>query len=172
MDDYYKLCGRDWGNVGLALGIARTSGKHMRDVCNYYKCYRRHGWNRVLIEIGIRPGSIYYSPFDDRINYHSNCWHEHYCSYYDYHDRHHYHHYKSIRSINIIDIINGMMMIGTMMMAMINIFWKKMQNCCLLVAPVLERKISNWIMNFEFRYHCVSNFIQVVFNLGFAYSLW
>lgn len=52
----------------------------MRDVCNYYKCYRRHGWNRVLIEIGIRPGSIYYSPFDDRINYHSNCWHEHYCS--------------------------------------------------------------------------------------------
>ncbi|MBS4839085.1 hypothetical protein GPK79_02410 [Phocaeicola massiliensis] len=29
---------------------------------------------------------------------------------------------KSIRSINIIDIINGMMMIGTMMMAMINIF--------------------------------------------------
>lgn len=105
LDDYYKLCGRDWGNVGLALGIARTSGKHMRDVCNYYKCYRRHGWNRVLIEIGIRPGSIYYSPFDDRINYHSNCWHEHYCSYYDYHDRHHYHHYKSIRSINIIDII-------------------------------------------------------------------
>lgn len=50
---------------------------------------------------------------------------------------------KSIRSINIIDIINGMMMIGTMMMAMINIFWKKMQNCCLLVASVLERKISN-----------------------------
>ena len=26
-------------------------------------------------------------------------------------------------------------------------------------------------MNFEFRYHCVSNFIQVVFNLWFAYSL-
>ena len=32
---------------------------------------------------------------------------------------------KSIRSINIIDIINGMMMIGTMMMAMINIFSEK-----------------------------------------------
>ena len=66
----------------------------MRDVCNYYKRYRKHGWTRVLIKIGIRPGSIYYSPFDDRINYHSNCWHEHYCSYYDYHDRHHHHHYK------------------------------------------------------------------------------
>lgn len=93
LDDYYRQCGRNWGNVGLALEIARTSGKHMRDVCNYYKRYRRHGWNRVLIEIGIRPGSIYYSSFYDRINYHSNCWHEHYCLYCDYHDRHH-HHYK------------------------------------------------------------------------------
>ena len=29
-----------WGNVGLALEIARTSGRHMRDVCDYYKRYQ------------------------------------------------------------------------------------------------------------------------------------
>ena len=53
LDDYYRRCGRNWGNVGLALEIARTSGRHMRDVCDYYKRYHRHGWDRVLIEIGI-----------------------------------------------------------------------------------------------------------------------
>ena len=81
LDDYYRQCGKEWGNVGRALGIAKTSGRHMRDVCDYYKRYHRHGWDRVLIEIGIRPGSVYYNPFYDRVNYHSNCWHEHYCSY-------------------------------------------------------------------------------------------
>ena len=34
LDDYYRQCGRDWGNVGLALEIAKTSGRHMRDVCD------------------------------------------------------------------------------------------------------------------------------------------
>ena len=58
LDDYYRQCGRDWGNVGLALEIAKTSGRHMRDVCDYYRRYHRHGWDRILIEIGIRPGSI------------------------------------------------------------------------------------------------------------------
>lgn len=94
LDDYYRQCGRDWGNVGLALEIAKTSGRHMRDVCDYYKRYHRHGWDRVLIEIGIRPGSVYYNPFYDRVNYHSNCWHEHYCSYCDHHRKHHHEHYK------------------------------------------------------------------------------
>ena len=32
--------------------------------------------------------------FYDRIHYHSNCWHEHYCSYCDHHDKHHYKHHK------------------------------------------------------------------------------
>lgn len=27
LDDYYRRCGKDWGNVGIALEIARTSGK-------------------------------------------------------------------------------------------------------------------------------------------------
>lgn len=109
------------GNVGLALEIAKTSGRHMRDVCDYYKRYHRHGWDRVLIEIGIRPGSVYYNPFYDRVNYHSNCWHEHYCSYCDHHRKHHHKHYKNTRSINTTNIIGGMMM--TMMIGMtINIY--------------------------------------------------
>ena len=55
LDDYYRRCGNDWGNVGIALEIARTSGKKMRDVCDYYKRYHRYGWNRILVEIGKKP---------------------------------------------------------------------------------------------------------------------
>ena len=80
LDVYYKRCGRNWGNVGLALEIARTSGRHMRDVCDYYKRYHRHGWDRVLIEIGLRPGSTCFKPFYDRFLYHN--------------DKHQYKHYK------------------------------------------------------------------------------
>ena len=35
LDDYYRRCGSNWGNVGLALEIAKTSGRHMRR-CDYY----------------------------------------------------------------------------------------------------------------------------------------
>ena len=94
LDDYYRRCGSNWGNVGLALEIAKTSGRHMREVCDYYKRYHRNGWNRILVEIGIKPGSMYYDPFYDRIRYHSECWREHYCSYCDHHDKHHRKHYK------------------------------------------------------------------------------
>ena len=95
LDDYYRQCGRDWGNVGLALEIARTSGKHIRDICHYYKRYRK--WNRVLIEIGIRPGSDYYNPFYDRVDFNSRYWHKHYCSYCDHHDRYHHKKYKKYK---------------------------------------------------------------------------
>lgn len=27
LDDYYRRCGKDWGNVGIVLEIAKTSGK-------------------------------------------------------------------------------------------------------------------------------------------------
>ena len=84
LDDYYRRCGSNWGNVGLALEIARTSGRHMRDVCDYYKRYHRHGWDRVLIEIGIRPGSTCYKPFYDRIHYKHHKKHKHH--------KHHKHH--------------------------------------------------------------------------------
>lgn len=63
LDDYYRKCGSNWGNVGLALEIAKTSGRHMREVCDYYKRYHRNGWNRILVEIGIKPGSMYYDHF-------------------------------------------------------------------------------------------------------------
>lgn len=32
LDDYYRQCGRDWGNVGLALEIA----KHLAGTCVMY----------------------------------------------------------------------------------------------------------------------------------------
>lgn len=63
LDNYYRLCGRDWGNVGIALEISKSSGRKMHDVCNYYKRYRRYGWDRVLVEIGLRPGSAHYHHF-------------------------------------------------------------------------------------------------------------
>lgn len=122
LDDYYRRCGSDWGNVGLALEIARTSGKHMRDVCDYYKRYHRYGWNRILVEIGIKPGSTYYNPFYDRIHYHSNCWHEHYCSYCDHHNKHHHKHYKSINAINTPNGMIVTMTIGMMTMMTTNTF--------------------------------------------------
>lgn len=40
LDDYYRRCGSNWGNVGLALEIAKTSGRHMREVCDYYRLTR------------------------------------------------------------------------------------------------------------------------------------
>jgi hypothetical protein len=82
--------------VGIALEIARTSGKKMRDVCDYYKRYHRYGWNRILVEIGIKPGSMYYNPFYNRVHHHSDCWHEYYNSYCERHDKFHHkkHKYK------------------------------------------------------------------------------
>ncbi len=90
MNEYYRRCSNDWGNVGIALEIARTLGRRIKDVCDYYNRYRRHGWARVLIEIGIRPDSRYYDPFYERLHYHGDCWHDRYTSYCEVH---HYHHY-------------------------------------------------------------------------------
>ena len=70
LDDYYRRCGNNWGNVGLALEIARTSGKKMSNVCDYYKRYHKQGWNRILLEIGIKPGSTCYDPFYERVHHH------------------------------------------------------------------------------------------------------
>lgn len=57
LNNYYRRCGRDWGHVGLALEIARTSGRSMRDICDYYRRYKSEGWGRILIELGIGPES-------------------------------------------------------------------------------------------------------------------
>ena len=101
LNNCYRWCGRNWGNVGVALEIARTSGMHIHDVCRFYKKHRHHGWNRVLIEIGIRPGSHYYKPFYDRIHYHGGCWMRYYDAYYHRHHRHpHYHKHKYYKHRN------------------------------------------------------------------------
>lgn len=43
LDNYYRSCGKNWGHVGLALEIAKTSGRSMRDVCDCYNRHHRHG---------------------------------------------------------------------------------------------------------------------------------
>ncbi len=91
---YYRLCGRNWGNVGIALEIAHTSGRRMDDVCDYYSRYHRHGWERILIEVGIRPDSRHYHSFYDRIHSHGGYWDDCYRSYCDRHGRHHPHVHK------------------------------------------------------------------------------
>ena len=72
LNNYYRRCGRDWGHVGLALEIARTSGRSMRDICDYYRRYKSEGWGRILIELGIGPESSYCAPFYDRVHCHSD----------------------------------------------------------------------------------------------------
>lgn len=94
LDDYYRRCGNDWGNVGLALEVARSSGKRMNDVCDYYKRYHKHGWNRILVEIGIKPGSSCYDPFYERVHHHYDYWDKHYDSYCDRHGKAHHKHHK------------------------------------------------------------------------------
>lgn len=174
LDDYYRRCGSNWGNVGLALEIAKTSGRHMREVCDYYKRYHRNGWNRILVEIGIKPGSMYYDPFYDRIRYHSECWREHYCSYCDHHDKHHRKHYKKHKRhkhhkwhdddddwdddwdgdhVHVDDGGNhNEFRIGV--------------NLGAGAEFALGR---NWAMNVEFRYQLVDDFDQGVINFGAAY---
>lgn len=92
LDDCYRMCGRDWGRVGIILELAHTSGRRYKDVCSYYKRYGNRGWNHVLVELGIRPGSRYHVNFYDRIDYHGDCWHDCYDSY--YRDRRHHKYYK------------------------------------------------------------------------------
>lgn len=89
LDNYYRRCGNDWGNVGLALEIARTSGRKMSSVCDYYKRYHKQGWNRILLEIGIMPGSSCYDPFYERVHHHHDLWDRHYNSYCDRHGKVH-----------------------------------------------------------------------------------
>lgn len=174
LDDYYRRCGSNWGNVGLALEIAKTSGRHMREVCDYYKRYHRNGWNRILVEIGIKPGSMYYDPFYDRIRYHSECWREHYCSYCDHHDKHHRKHYKKHKrhkhhkwhddddDLDVdwdgdhVHVDDG----GNHNEFRIGV------NLGAGAEFALGR---NWAMNVEFRYQLVDDFDQGVINFGAAY---
>ncbi len=89
LDGYYRQCGNDWGNVGLALEIGRSSGRNMGEVCKYYKRYHKHGWNRVLLELGIRPGAACYDGFYERLHHHHDAWDKHYKNYCDRHGKKH-----------------------------------------------------------------------------------
>lgn len=97
MDDYYRRCGSNWGNVGLVFEIVKIFGRYMWEVCDYYKCYYWNGWNCILVEIGIKLGLMYYDLFYDRICYYSECWCEYYCFYCDYYDKYYCKYYKKYK---------------------------------------------------------------------------
>lgn len=83
LNECYKHCGNDWGNVGVILEIARATGKTPDVVCNRYEQYRKHGWGRILKEAGISPNSNEYKKFCDRIDDRCKSWkesHEDYCN--------------------------------------------------------------------------------------------
>lgn len=87
LENYYRYCGYNWGEVSLVFELARTLGISPKRVLAYYKRYRPYGWDRIIAEIGIYPGSPYYNPFNDRIIVYNNYWCEHYNNYYAH--RHH-----------------------------------------------------------------------------------
>ena len=94
LNDYYIRCGKNWGNVGVALEIAKSSGRNMRDVCRYYDKYHRHGWERVLKELGIRHGASCCDPFYERLHHHCVDWDDYYEDYCERHGKFHPKHPK------------------------------------------------------------------------------
>lgn len=95
LDRYYRACGHNWGNVGIALEIAHTTGRKMSDVCRYYDRYHRQGWTRILVEIGIGPDTRHYHDFCDRIHNHGRYWDDCYHSYCNRHPNYHKHPHKA-----------------------------------------------------------------------------
>ena len=87
LENYYRYCNYNWGDVSLVFELSRTLGIAPKRVLAYYRRYRPYGWDRVIAEIGIYPGSPYYNPFNDRIIVYNNYWCEHYNNYYAH--RHH-----------------------------------------------------------------------------------
>lgn len=68
LEDCFRKCGHDWGNVGMVLEIAHVTGKHVREVCDIYSKHYQHGWRYVLHKLGIRQGTHAYDVF-----YHDLC---------------------------------------------------------------------------------------------------
>lgn len=82
LNNYYRHCGYNWGDVSLVFEVARTLGINPKRVLPYYKRYKPYGWDRIIAEIGIYPGSPYYNPFNDRVVVYNNYWCDHYNNYY------------------------------------------------------------------------------------------
>ena len=93
LDKCYRWCEKNWGYVGLALELSRVTGKDLEDVCEHYRKAGRRGWKRVMVDLGIEPGSRWYSPFYDRIHVHDRYWID--C--YDRYKRHPKRYHKSHR---------------------------------------------------------------------------
>lgn len=91
LDECYRRCDNNWGNVGLILEIAQTTGRSPRDICHYYERNKKHGWGRILKEAGLPPNSNYYKKFYKRIEYQDRYWKNSHAAYKKKHHKHHKH---------------------------------------------------------------------------------
>lgn len=78
LDTYYRSCRNNWGNVSVALEVARTSGKQIKDVCKSYRDFGSKGWLGVLKDLKIQPGTPKYKDFSARILHHQKGWNDFY----------------------------------------------------------------------------------------------
>lgn len=91
LDECYRRCDNNWGNVGLILEIAKTTGKSPKDICHYYEHNKKHGWGRILKEAGIAPNSNYYKKFYNRIDFQDRYWKNSHDVYKKKHSKHNKH---------------------------------------------------------------------------------
>lgn len=95
LDECYKYCSNDWGNVGMVLEIAKVTGRPPKEICDNYRRYKKNGWGRVLKEVGLSPNSNDYKKFYNRVDIHGKSWkrfHDAYCKHYpQYHKKNKYH---------------------------------------------------------------------------------
>lgn len=97
LDECYKRCGKDWGNVGMVLEIARATGKSPKEVCGNYERNKKHGWGRVLKEAGIAPNTNYYKKFYDRVDNQGKSWKKSHDAYRGKHPQAHKNNDKQMR---------------------------------------------------------------------------
>ena len=82
LNECFRQCGKNWGNVRLALEVAHRTGKDVKEVCRYYQTHCKDGWKRILYKIGIQPGTHYYKPFYDWVSQDQIYWANSYNQYY------------------------------------------------------------------------------------------
>lgn len=101
LEDCFRKCGHNWGNVGLVLEMAHITGQRVDDVCEYYAKYRHKGWHYILHKMGVHQGTHDYNKFYSHLCNYSKSWDDWYESHhkcYKYHKQHcrkskRYHHH-------------------------------------------------------------------------------
>ena len=93
LEDCYRQCGKNWGNVGLILELAHVTDRRLQDVYKCYGKYKKYGWRYMVQKMGIKQGSHYYEPFYHHLHQCHQSWGYHYDSHHKCH-KPHKKHYK------------------------------------------------------------------------------